>query len=46
LQLDALYKIQCSKASICAVRDVSEKTLDRLVKDKYKGTFEEAQDRF
>lgn len=26
--------------------DVSEKTLDRLVKDKYKGTFEEAQGRF
>jgi imidazoleglycerol phosphate synthase glutamine amidotransferase subunit HisH len=26
--------------------DVSEKTLDRLIKDKYKGTFEEAQDHF
>ena len=45
-QFEALCKIQCSKADICAVMDVSEKTLDRLVKDKYKGTFEETQARF
>ena len=42
-QFEALCKIQCSKADICAVMDVSEKTLDRLVKEKYKQTFEETQ---
>lgn len=45
-QFEALCKIQCSKADICAVMDISEKTLDRLVKEQYKGSFEEAQDRF
>ena len=45
-QFEALCKIQCSKADICAVMDVSEKTLDRLVKEKYKQTFEEMQTHF
>jgi hypothetical protein len=45
-QFEALCKIQCSKADICAVMDVSEKTLDRLVKEKYKQTFEETQTHF
>jgi len=45
-QFEALCKIQCSKADICAVMDVSEKTLDRLVREKYRLTFEEAQSRF
>ena len=45
-QFEALCKIQCSKADICAVMDVSEKTLDRLVKEKYKKTFEEMQTHF
>ena len=30
-QFEALCRIQCSKADICAVMDVSEKTLDRLI---------------
>lgn len=34
------------RGSIYTVMDVSEKTLDHCVKIKYKGTFEEAQDRF
>ena len=45
-QFEALCKIQCSKADICAVMDVSEKTLDRLVKEKYRQTFEEMQTHF
>ena len=45
-QFEALCKIQCSKADICAVMDVSEKTLDRLVREKYKQTFEEMQSHF
>ena len=45
-QFEALCKIQCSKADICAVMDVSEKTLDRIVRDKYRYTFEGVQSRF
>jgi len=45
-QFEALCKIQCSKADICAVMSVSEKTLDRIVRDKYKYTFEGVQSRF
>ncbi|MEA5047451.1 MAG: hypothetical protein VB034_02460 [Eubacteriales bacterium] len=45
-QFEALCKIQCSKADICAVMDVSEKTLDRLVKEQYRQTFEEMQSHF
>ena len=45
-QFEALCKIQCSKADICAVMDVSEKTLDRILREKYKGTFEDVMPRF
>ena len=45
-QFEALCKIQCSKADICAVMDVSEKTLDRIIWDKYRYTFEGVQSRF
>ena len=45
-QFEALCKIQCSKADICAVMDVSEKTLDRLIKEKYGKLVEEMQDHF
>jgi hypothetical protein len=45
-QFEALCKIQCSKADICAVMDVSEKTLDRLIREKYRQTFEEAQSHY
>ena len=45
-QFEALCKIQFSKADICAVMDVSEKTLDRIVKGRYRETFEEIQTRY
>jgi len=45
-QFEALCKIQCSKADICAVMDVKDRTLDRLVKEKYGRTVEEMQDHF
>ena len=42
-QFEALCKIQCSKADIYAVMDVKDRTLNRLVKEKYQQTFEEVQ---
>ena len=45
-QFEALCKIQCSKADICAVMDVKDRTLDRLIKEKYGKTVEEMQDHF
>lgn len=38
-QFEALCKIQCTQEEICAVLDVSEKTLDRFCHKNYKKSF-------
>ena len=45
-QFEALCKIQCSKVEICAVMSVTDKTLDRLVKEKYGQPFDKVQEHF
>lgn len=38
-QFEQLCQIQCTKDEICAVLDVSDKTLDRWCKETYKTSF-------
>jgi hypothetical protein len=45
-QFEALCGIMCTQDEICGVLKVSDKTLGRLVKEKYKCTFGEAYSRF
>jgi sorbitol-specific phosphotransferase system component IIC len=45
-QFETLCGIMCTRDEICAVLDVTDKTLGRLVKEKYKMTFEAARERF
>lgn len=40
-QFEQLCQIQCTKEEICAVLDVSDKTLDRWCKETYETSFSE-----
>ena len=43
---EELCKIQCTKFEICGVLHVSDKILDRMIKDVYKSTFSEVYEKY